>query len=143
MVSRLHRKVWTRPASRRMPSYEADPIDGTQHEALIHFDLAACIDGVEMPESLSDIRLPKIPTNDYGKSWLPDEKYVVFCNNAAPGWDRKRWQGYVGLAHLLKDEYKIVIVGSDNDKRVVNYDEYPEGVQYHWTFHLRQVAAML
>ena len=96
------------------PVYEADPIDGTQHESLIHFDLAACIDGVEMPESLSDIRLPKIPTDETGLDGKAKEILlqgydlenhgvgtVVLCNCAAPLWDKKRWQGYAELAHLL------------------------------------------
>ena len=101
------------------PVYEADPIDGTQHEALIHFDLAACIDGVEMPKSLSDILLPKIPVDTKGASSIitgmpykyekfgegqaqvGSPNYVVLANCAAPLWDKKRWQGYAELSTSL------------------------------------------
>ena len=124
------------------PVYEADPIDGTQHEALIHFDLAACIDGVEMPQSLSDIRLPKIPTDETGLKEIQEGNYVVFANCAAPLWDRKRWQGYSDLAHLIADEYHIVVLGGENDKKYYDPDYFPN-TESHFNLPLRQVAAIL
>ena len=139
------------------PVYEADPIDGTQHEALIHFDLAACIDGVEMPESLSDIRLPKIPTDETGLDGkAKDALYkicydleshgvgtVVLCNCAAPLWDKKRWQGYAELAHLLKDDYHIVVIGSEHDRTYNPPDAFPDDTTFLYDLPLRQVAAIL
>ena len=124
------------------PVYEADPIDGTQHEALIHFDLAACIDGVEMPESLSDILLPKIPTDATGLKEIQEGNYVVFANCAAPLWDRKRWQGYSDLAHLIAAEYHIVVLGGENDKKYYDPDYFPN-TESHFNLPLRQVAAIL
>ena len=138
------------------PVYEADPIDGTQHEALIHFDLAACIDGVEMPESLSDIRLPKIPTDETGLDGKSKEILlqgydleshgvgtVVLCNCAAPLWDKKRWQGYAELAHLLKDGYHIVVIGSEHDRTYNPPSDFPDDTTFLYDLPLRQVAAIL
>ena len=136
------------------PVYEADPIDGTKHETLIHFDLAACIDGVEMPKSLSDVRLPKIPTDitdveasniilhlrrdiDEGKG------YAVLANCAAPNWERKRWQGYPELAHLLEDDYHIVVLGSEHDSKHNPPDAFPKDTAFLYDLPLRQVAAIL
>ena len=138
------------------PVYEADPIDGTQHESLIHFDLAACIDGVEMPQSLSDIRLPKIPTDETGLDGVAKDVLlqcydleshgvgtVVLCNCAAPLWDKKRWQGYAELAHLLKDEYHIVVIGSEHDRTYNPPDAFPKDTTFLYDLPLRQVAAIL
>ena len=143
------------------PVYEADPIDGTQHESLIHFDLAACIDGVEMPESLSDIRLPKIPVDTKGASriirdmpykyeklgegqaQIGSPNYVVLANCAAPLWDKKRWQGYAELAHLLKDGYHIVVIGSEHDRTYNPPSDFPGDTTFLYDLPLRQVAAIL
>ena len=143
------------------PVYEADPIDGTQHEALIHFDLAACIDGVEMPESLSDIRLPKIPTDTTGARGIITEmpykyekfgegqaqvgspNYVVLANCAAPLWDKKRWQGYAELAHLLANDYHIVVIGSEHDRTYNPPSDFPKDTRFLYDLPLRQVAAIL
>ena len=139
------------------PVYEADPIDGTQHESLIHFDLAACIDGVEMPESLSDIRLPKIPTDETGldgkaKYEILLQGYdlenhgvgtVVLCNCAAPLWDKKRWQGYAELAHLLANDYHIVVIGSEHDRTYNPPSDFPDDTRFLYDLPLRQVAAIL
>ena len=125
-----------------IPVYEADPIDGTQHETLIHFDLAGCIDGVEMPKSLSDVRLPKIPTDSTGLKEIQEGDYIVFANCAAPLWDRKRWQGYSDLAHLIGDEYHIVMLGGENDKKYYDPDYFPN-TESHFNLPLRQVAAIL
>ena len=143
------------------PVYEADPIDGTQHEALIHFDLAACIDGVEMPESLSDIRLPKIPTDTTGARGIITEmpykyekfgegqaqvgspNYVVLANCAAPLWDKKRWQGYAELAHLLANDYHIVVIGSEHDRTYNPPSDFPDDTRFLYDLPLRQVAAIL
>ena len=105
--------------------YESDPITGETHEAMLNFDLAACIDGVEMPESLSDIQLPEIPTDTTGLELIQDGHYMVFANCAAPGWEKKRWQGYSDLAHLIADEYHIVVLGSEDDKRYYDPDYFP------------------
>ena len=125
--------------------YESDPIDGETHEAMLNFDLAACLDGVEMPESLSDIQLPEIPTDstDLGGQVSQLDRYVAFCNTAAPGWERKRWAGYAELAHKLSDEYAIVLLGAEHDEKHYNLDEYPENTIMLSDVPLRQVTAIL
>ena len=125
--------------------YESDPITGETHEAMLNFDLAACIDGVEMPESLSDIQLPEIPTDTTGLGWLiPMYNYIVLANTAAPDWDRKRWHGYPELAHLLeKEDYKVVVMGSQHDDPFNPQDAYPKDTSFLYDMPLRQVAAIL
>ena len=125
--------------------YESDPITGETHETLLNFDLAACIDGVEMPESLSDIQLPEIPTDTTGLGWLiPMYNYIVLANTAAPDWDRKRWHGYPELAHLLeKEDYKVVVMGSQHDNPFNPQDAYPRDTSFLYDMPLRQVAAIL
>ena len=125
--------------------YESDPITGETHETLLNFDLAACIDGVEMPGSLSDIQLPEIPTDTtaLGGQVSQLDKYVAFCNTAAPDWERKRWTGYAELAHKLSDEYAIVLLGTEHDEKYYDLDAYPENTIMLSDVPLRQVAAVL
>ena len=122
--------------------YESDPITGETHEAMLNFDLAACIDGVEMPESLFDIQPPEIPTDTTGLELIQDGHYMVFANCAAPGWEKKRWQGYSDLAHLIADEYHIVVLGSEDDKRYYDPD-YFLNTESVFDAPLRQIAAIL
>ena len=74
------------PPTGKSVMYQSDAIDGVTHESLVHFSLAACLENVNSPERLQDLKLPDIPTQEMD---LPDN-YIVFANTAAPGWDHKR-----------------------------------------------------
>ena len=103
--------------------FEVDPIDGTKHEAMINFDLAATTGLIQMPKDLSEIKLPEIPTRE---TKYPSDPYVIFANTAAPLWERKRWQDYPALAKLLTEKYKVIVLGGDSDRDYFNPSEYPE-----------------
>lgn len=121
--------------------FRAEAIDGTLHEAMIHFDLAAVLDGVEMPSNLSEIELPSIPTQETA---IPEPPYIVLANTAAPTWEHKRWGGYPELANRLSDAgYQVVVVGTDADALYNFPEQYPDGTIYHYDLPLLKVNYLL
>lgn len=136
---------------------ESDPVDGTRHETELNLDLVSHIEGVEVPK-LEDIKLPYIPTDPMSISNillnLRDEReegqeIVVFCNTAAPGWEKKRWGGYAELAHLLAKkgqlvpDYKLAVLGTSADAEFMPADAFPEDTHFIYDLPLRQAAALL
>ena len=120
--------------------FESAKIDGKTHEAMLHFDLASCIDGVEMPQDLSSITLPKIAMRE---TVIPDKPYIALCNAAAPLWDKKRWQGYAELSHLLVDDYKVIVLGGDNDRDYFNPDDYHPDVECQFDLPIQESVYLL
>ena len=118
----------------------SEPIHTGEHEALIHFDLAAVLDGVEIPDDMSRVRIPEIPTHP---TRLPDKDYVVFCNTAAPLWDKKRWGGYPELAHLISNKCDILYLGAEGDSRYFHAEQYPENTTAVFDRPLLESAQLL
>lgn len=77
-------------------------------------------------------------------------KYIVFGDTSlrSNGWDVKRWPHYPELARLIYKkfpEYKIVLIGDDEDKRMAEQKEWPENVtkEFMGTLNIPQLAYLL
>ena len=120
--------------------FESDPIDGNEYEFMLHYDLAACLEGIEKPENFSEIYLPTPMLSPIN---TPKKPYVVLANCAAPTWDHKRWKHFSQLSHLLADKYKVVIVGGDHDKDYFIPEDYHKDVEYYFDLPLPEVSYLL
>ena len=129
------------------PVYEADPIDGTQHETLIHFDLAACIEGVEMPEKFVRCAVAE-DTDGFHRVESKYKKAIISYLRTVLRPDGIANVGKVilNLAHLIGDEYHIVVLSGENDKKYYDPPDYFPNTEEHifnYDLPLRQVAAIL
>ena len=108
---------------------------------MIHFDLAAVLEGVDMPEDVSAIALPSLQVQAVA---YPEPPYVVLANTAAPLWNKKRWGGYPELANRLSDAgYLVVVVGTESDARFNPPEQFPDDTIFHYDLPLLKVNYLL